>query len=192
MNAITARADLRNADLELVERHRIGDRGAFEELYLRFDGMVFNLALRMSGGPDDAADLSQEIFLRVYKHLGRFRGKSSLKTWIYRIALNCCRSRLRRRLTRQRALPLSPPERLNELPDTGPGPEERAMALDTSEALAAALERLPIRFREAVVLRDVEGLSYEEIALVAGLRLGTVRSRIARGRLRAELEELKR
>jgi RNA polymerase sigma-70 factor (ECF subfamily) len=191
MSTATASAGGLHADRELVQRHRIGDPEAFEELYVRFEGMVFNLALRMTGEPDDAADLSQEIFLRIYRHLGKFRGRSSLKTWIYRIAVNCCRSRLKRRpLSRQDPARVSPVG-LEEVPDVRRGPEQRALARGASEVLAAALARLPVAFREAVVLRDIEGLSYQEIALATGLRIGTVRSRIARGRdrLRTVIEE---
>ncbi len=191
MSTATASASGLHADRELVQRHRIGDPEAFEELYIRFESMVFNLALRMTGQPDDAADLSQEIFLRVYRHLGKFRGRSSLKTWIYRIAVNCCRSRLNRRSLRRKGASVASSAGLEELPDDRRGPEQRALARDASEVLAAALAQLPVAFREAVVLRDVEGLTYQEIANATGLRIGTVRSRIARGRdrLRTVIEE---
>lgn len=175
-------------DLDLVERHRYGDPAAFEEIYGRFNEMVYNLALRLAGDAQDAADLTQEIFLRVYRHLGQFRGGSSLKTWIYRVALNHCRSRLGRR--RFGFLPL-PPRVEESIEDRRRGPEERALAEDAGRRLQAALRRMKPVFREAVVLRDLEDLSYTEIAAVLGVRVGTVRSRIARGReqLRELLEE---
>lgn len=178
-------------DLGLVERHRHGDPEAFEEVYRRFESLVYNLALRMSGRPEDAADLAQDVFLRIYRNLGGFRGRSSLKTWVFRVALNCCRSRLRRR-QRRRGLDVHEPERrLENLPDPGRGPEERALVHDLGGRLERALGELPLPFREAVVLRDIHGLTYQEIALVAGVRIGTVRSRIARGRdrLRERLEK---
>ena len=173
---------------DLALRHRYGDPAAFEEVYERFAGLVFGLALRMSGDPEEAADLSQETFLRVYRHLGRFRGGSSLKTWIYRVTVNCCRSKLRRR--RRRAFERSV-DSLEQLPDGRSGPEEQALGHDLGRRFAAALGELPVAFREAVLLRDVEGLSYGEIGDVLGVRIGTVRSRIARGRerLRGLLEE---
>jgi RNA polymerase sigma-70 factor (ECF subfamily) len=176
------------AGRDLALRHRYGDPGAFEEVYLRFSGMVFSLALRMSGDREDAADLTQETFLRVHRHLGRFRGHSSLKTWIYRVAVNCCRSGLRRRARRR---PEGPVEQLEQVADRRSGPEERALGHELGRRLAAAMDELPLVFREAVVLRDVEGLSYGEIGEVLGVRIGTVRSRIARGRerLRGLLEE---
>jgi RNA polymerase sigma-70 factor (ECF subfamily) len=168
-------AALGGEERALVERHRYGDPGAFEEIYGRFSEMVFNLALRLSGDRDEAADLTQEVFLRIYRHLGKFRGGSSLKTWVYRVALNHCRSKLSRR---RPAEPLDDAEPV----DPARGPESRALAGDAGRRVAAALAGLPPMFREAVVLRDLEGLAYQEIAEVLGVRTGTVRSRIARGR----------
>jgi len=193
------------SDRALAERHRTGDPEAFAEIYRAYEEMVFNLALRLSGDRERAADLSQEIFLRIYRHLDGFRGRSSLKTWIYRVAVNHCRSRLRRRsivfeqlVPRRRAEEGSTRDGgrgegdpLQEIVDPRRGPEERALAGDAERVLQAALATLPAAYREAVVLRDVEDLAYEEIAEVLGVRIGTVRSRIARGRRRlaAELRE---
>jgi len=178
-------------DLELAAAHRRGDPEAFAEVYRRHGTTVYNLALRMAGDPDAAADLTQEVFLRVHRHLGKFRGRSALKTWIFRVALNHCRSRLGRRPRPTISLTAAEGEPAREVPDPGRGPEERAMARDEGRRLEAALAALPVAFREAVVLRDVQGLAYEEIAEVLGVRIGTVRSRIARGRdrLRALLTE---
>lgn len=177
-------------DVELVERHRCGDARAFNEVYARFEEMVYNLAFRLSGNYEEAADLTQEIFLRVYRHLGSFGGRSSLKTWIFRIAVNHCRDRLSR--WRPLTQPLGDDVSEGEVAYADPsrGPEELAVAADEGRRVAEGLARLPPVFREAVVLRDIEGLSYEEIAEVLGVRIGTVRSRIARGRdqLRVLLE----
>ncbi len=169
-------------DLLLVERHRRGDPSAFDEIFLRYERMVFNLALRMSGSRDEAADLSQEIFMRVYRHVGRFKGRSSLKTWVYRVALNCCRSRRARWTPTMQELPAA--EVLEELQDRVTTPERAALARDAGRQVARALAKLPSPYREAVVLRDIEDLAYQEIAEVLGVRIGTVRSRIARGRER--------
>ena len=179
-----------NPDLDLAERHRYGDAEAFEEIYRRFAKMVFNLALRMAGTVEEAEDLTQEIFLRVYRHLAKFNGRSTLKTWIYRITLNHCRSRLGRRKLPTRPLAEENEGEGAELVDERRGPEENALARDASRRVARALRGLRPRFREAVVLRDLEGLSYDEIAEVLEIRIGTVRSRIARGRdrLRTILE----
>ena len=185
-------ATVHESDLDLAARHRYGDAAAFDEVYARYAEMVYNLALRLAGDPDEAADLAQEIFVRVYRHLAAFRGGASLKTWIYRIALNHCRSRLGRRRLPTLSLTPVPGESAPDVADSRRGPEERALAGDEARRVAAALARLPAPFREAVVLRDLEGLAYEEIAEVAGVAVGTVRSRIARGRerLRLLLEDL--
>jgi RNA polymerase sigma-70 factor, ECF subfamily len=169
-------------DVDLVERHRCGDTQAFDEVYERFEEMVFNLSLRLSGNREEAADLTQEIFLRIFRHLGKFGGRSTLKTWIFRIAINHCRDR-----HSHRRLPIQPiaeeaEERALAYADPSRGPEELAVAADEGRRVSRCLACLSQTFREAVVLRDLEGLSYEEIAEVLGIRIGTVRSRIARGR----------
>lgn len=180
-------------EVELLERHRLGDPEAFEEIYHQHERMVFNLALRMTSNREDAAELSQEVFLRVYRHLDRFRGGSTLKTWVFRIALNCCRSRHRRR----RLLFWEPRSEednvLDRIVDTKPTPERDALNLSLGREVGEALAAVPRAFREAVVLRDIYGLTYGEISSVLEVRIGTVRSRIARGRerLRRALEESK-
>jgi RNA polymerase sigma-70 factor (ECF subfamily) len=168
-------------DLEVVERHRCGDTQAFDEIYQRFVEMVYNLAYRLSGSADEAADLTQEVFLRVFRHLGSFRGGSTLKTWIFRITINHCRDRLSRWRPLTQPLDSESGEGAR-FADPGRGPEELAVAADEGRRVAEGLARLPAPFREAVILRDIEGLAYEEIAEVLQVRVGTVRSRIARGR----------
>ncbi|MCH9648996.1 MAG: sigma-70 family RNA polymerase sigma factor [Deltaproteobacteria bacterium] len=170
------------ADLDLVQRHRYGDSEALGEVYHRYGDMVFNLAYRMSGDRELAADFTQETFLRVHRSLGRFHGRSTLKTWIYRVALNHCRSRLSRR--RWKPVPLAEESERGgpQLVDERRDPEQRALSTDRQRIVEEGLQLLPPVFREAVVLCDLQGLSYEEIASVLGVRIGTVRSRIARGR----------
>jgi RNA polymerase sigma-70 factor (ECF subfamily) len=181
--ATFAASAVHDLDVELVERYRVGDHAAFEEVYSRHEAMVFNLALRLSGSAEEAADLTQEIFLRVYRHLGSFRGQSALKTWLFRIALNHCRQRLSRFRPLVQPVDESDPEGGGlVLTDPGRGPEELAAAAEQGRLVAKALGRLHPVFREAVILRDLEGMSYQEIADVMGVRVGTVRSRIARGR----------
>jgi RNA polymerase sigma-70 factor (ECF subfamily) len=169
-------------DVELVERHRCGDLQAFDEVYARFAEMVYNLAARLSGNRDEAADLTQEIFLRIYRHLGSFGGRSTLKTWVFRIAVNHCRDRLSRHVPLLQSIDDGVEEEGMPIADPARGPEELAVAAEEGRRVSRGLARLPQVFREAVVLRDLEGLSYEEIAEVLGVRVGTVRSRIARGR----------
>jgi RNA polymerase sigma-70 factor (ECF subfamily) len=169
-------------DVDLVARHRAGDGRAFDEVYGRYSGMVYGLALRLSANPQEAEDLTQDVFLRIYRHLAGFRGGSSLKTWVYRVALNQCRSRFARFRPPTQGLFEEGVEEAPQLRDPSRGPEEAALSSDTARLISEALARLPLVFREAVVLRDLEGLAYEEIADATGVRVGTVRSRIARGR----------
>lgn len=180
--AVSASASLRTRETNLLERHRHGDAQAFSELYRQFETMVYNLALRMSGNAADAEDIAQETFIRAYRHLEKFKGKSSLKTWVFRIALNCANTRLRRRGRRLAHRVDDGEFELERAADESRSPEERAVASDLSAAVRVGLEHLPAHYREAVLLRDFEDMNYSEIAEVLGVRIGTVRSRIARGR----------
>jgi RNA polymerase sigma-70 factor (ECF subfamily) len=173
-----------SSEVELIERHRLGDPAAFEEIYRQHEKMVFNLALRMTSSREDAAELVQEVFLRVYRSLERFRGGSTLKTWVFRIALNCCRSRYRRRRLVMWQPRQDDEEFLERIVDPKSDPEADALNSDLGERLTAALGEVPFAFREAVILRDIHGFSYEEISHILRIRVGTVRSRIARGRER--------
>ena len=184
--AVTAAttSELRDAERDLVQRHRYGDAAAFTEIYKRFETMVYNLALRLTGDAADAADCTQETFVRVYRHLEGFKGKSSLQTWVYRIALNHCRSHGRRQSVRRRLFGQTDEHLLARVADRAASPEEVAIESDMAQTIVNLLPRVRPLYREAVVLRDMQGLSYEEIADILGVRIGTVRSRIARGRER--------
>jgi RNA polymerase sigma-70 factor (ECF subfamily) len=169
---------------------------SFEEVFHRHQSMVFNLAYRLLGDREEALDITQEVFLSVYRKLRHFRGASSLKTWIYRITINCtsnrCRwwSRLRRRGTVSLDEHLSADDDRvfsDTLRAAGEDPEQALLASERRREIERSLLRLPVRQRIAVIMRDVEGCSYEEIADLLKVSLGTVKSRIARGR-----EELKR
>ncbi len=170
----------RGHDLDLVYRHAAGDPAAFEEIFETHQRMIYNLALRFCGDPTRAEDLAQEALLRISCNLKSFRGKSSLKTWIYQVSINCFRSRLRRRRLDTRSL--DDESAAPQPVDAGLSPESRAYGAELQDRLTAAIAELPAKFREAVILRDVEGLDYREIETILGCRLGTVRSRIARGR----------
>lgn len=180
----TATTPVASSDEELAELHRYGDEEAFATIYQRFEGMVYRLALRMAGDREEAADCTQEVFLRVHRHLRSFRGRSSLKTWIFRIAINCCRSRLKRRARKRRVFVAGAEDRIDSFEDRRRDPEVRALERDLARRLELLLAELKPHYREAVVLRDLHGLSYREIATVLRVRIGTVRSRIARGRER--------
>ncbi len=187
------------ADAVLLARLKAGERGAFEELVATYQGLVFDLAYRLLGDREEARDVSQEAFIKVFRYVGAFRGESGLKTWLYRITVNQA-SNQRRWWTRRRrrdtfsldsstedAQPMAERIRSN-----GPSPEQSALAREREARLMAALDTLKHDFRVAVVLRDIQELSYEEIADTLEISVGTVTSRIARGReeLRKKLQEL--
>jgi RNA polymerase sigma-70 factor, ECF subfamily len=182
-------------DLRLVESLRTGAAQAYEELLGRFQQPVYALALRLLDDPSESADVVQEVFLKIFRNIGSFRGQSSLKTWIYRITVNEAHSARRwffRHRRREVELDSEPEEARNWkdiIPDGCLSPFDVAFEREQHVMIEAALEKLTPIFREAVVLRDITDMSYEEIAEVLGVSLGTVKSRILRGReaLRAEL-----
>jgi RNA polymerase sigma-70 factor (ECF subfamily) len=173
----------------LIDRCLAGDRAAARELVRRHQDAVYTLGLRMLGRPEAAEDLVQDVFLSVFKNLHRFQRRSRLRTWIYRVAvnraLNWRSSAWYRRWRRSQSLDgTESGERslAERLPAARPGPEELAEGMELRELLEAELRALPEVFRVAVILRDIEGLGYAEIAEVLGVREGTVKSRINRGR----------
>jgi RNA polymerase sigma-70 factor, ECF subfamily len=184
-------------DLALAQALRDGLEPAYELLLVRFQQPVYALALRLLDDDGDASDVVQEVFLKVFRNIGTFRGQSSLKTWIYRITVNEAHNARRwffRHRRREVELDDTPEETrsLKEvIPDTGQTPFEVVCDRERQSMVEAALERINPIFREAVVLRDLSGLSYEEIAEVLNVSLGTVKSRILRGReaLREQLAE---
>lgn len=190
-------APCHSAERALVERLCEGDNSAYEALIDRFEHPVFNLVSRLLENPTDAADVTQEVFLKVFRNIGAFRGDSSLKTWVYRIAVN--ESRNQRRWFgrhRKQEVTLEPAYQETDsnhdiLPDPGPSPLELAMNRERQELLEAALSEINPNFRAVLVLREIEGLNYDEIADILEISLGTVKSRILRGReaLRQRLVE---
>jgi RNA polymerase sigma-70 factor (ECF subfamily) len=182
-------------DLRLVESLRFGEESAYEELISRFQQPVYALALRLLDGPSEASDVVQEVFLKVFRNIGSFRGQSTLKTWIYRITVNEAHNARRwffRHRRREVELDSTPDDTRNwkeNIPDGSRSPFDQAFGCEQQLMVEAALEKINPIFREAVVLRDISDLSYEEIAEILGVSLGTVKSRILRGReaLREEL-----
>jgi RNA polymerase sigma-70 factor, ECF subfamily len=175
-------------DLRLVELLRSGESRAYEELLARFQQPVYALALRLLDDPSESADVVQEVFLKVFRNIGSFRGQSSLKTWIYRITVNEAHNARRwffRHRRREVELDSDPDETRHWkdlIPDGHLSPFDVAFEREQQVMIEAALEKLSPIFREAVVLRDISDMSYEEIAEVLGVSLGTVKSRILRGR----------
>jgi RNA polymerase sigma-70 factor, ECF subfamily len=192
-----AEANAESDDLRLAEGLRQGAEGAYEELLNRFQQPVYNLALRLLGDATEASDVVQEVFLKVFRNIGSFRGHSTLKTWIYRITVNEAHNARRwffRHRRREIELDTNPEDARHwkeAIPDRRRSPYEVAVEHEQHVMIEAALGRMNPIFRDAVVLRDITGLSYEEIAEILNVSLGTVKSRILRGReaLREQLAE---
>jgi RNA polymerase sigma-70 factor (ECF subfamily) len=184
---------------QFIERLRRGDALAYERLVADHSGDVYALLFRLTSDPEEARDLTQETFLRCFQSIDRFRGDASLKTWIYRIAINQARNRWRwwRRRRRDVTVSLDATDEQRDQPlaatlqnDHSPSPEQQTLARERESQLREALCGLRRSYRESVILRDVEGFSYEEIAQTLQISIGTVKSRISRGRLelRRQLE----
>jgi RNA polymerase sigma-70 factor (ECF subfamily) len=195
----TSGDDTRETDLELVRRCQKGDSKAFEDLLGRYRRKVYGLAMGMVGNRDDAMDVMQDAFVRVFRHIHSFQGDSSFYTWLYRITMNLCIDHVRK-ASRARAAPYE--DRLAHdnvdqgdfpiLPvrhDVNPG--KAARRHEIMEKVAAALETLPQHHREVIVMREFEGLSYEEMAQVQQVPKGTIMSRLfhARHKLQKALAE---
>jgi RNA polymerase sigma-70 factor (ECF subfamily) len=180
------------SDDQFLERLRRGEAAAYETLVAEHSGDVYALLFRLTSDPEEARDLTQETFLRAFQNIDRFRGDASLKTWIYRIAINQARNRWRwwRRRRRDVTVSLDATDELRERPlaatlpnDDSLNPEQETLARERESQLRDALLGLRHSYREAVILRDVEGFSYEEIAATLQISIGTVKSRISRGRM---------
>lgn len=168
----------------LVKKAAAGDSESFEMLIAKHEKMMYALALRMCQNPEDAKDCMQEAMIRIFRSLSGFRGESSFSTWVYRIVNNTCLDSHRRKKVRRA-------ESLDEMsesgwnaPDTAAGPEESAENKELKRAISAAIDTLPVDIRTAVVLRDIQGFSYEDVSQIMNINIGTVKSRISRGRER--------
>lgn len=188
-------SDVGDREATLVQRCAAGDERASEELVAEHQRTILQLATNLLGDREEALDLSQEVFLRVFRTIHRFRGQSSLRTWIYRIVINQARNRHRfwRRRHRDEQVSLDQHVAIHGdvLRGCGPTPDRVLAQKELAERLRCALERLPFEQRTAIVLREVDGLSYEEIAYSLNLAVGTVKSRLTRARqaLRADLRD---
>jgi RNA polymerase sigma-70 factor (ECF subfamily) len=162
-----------------LDRLRAGDAAAFEDLVTTYQHRVFGVALRMLGNAAEAQDVAQEAFVRAHRALGTFRGDAKLSTWLYAITSRLCLTRL---ASGERRLGRPGEEALLRLADPAPGPDAALERDELEAALQRAITELPEEARIVVVLRDLEGLAYEEIAQALDLPLGTVRSRLHRAR----------
>ena len=190
-------SEVDSPEAALIQRCSVGDEDACAELVNQHQRMVYHLALHLLGDHDEALDLSQEVFLRVFRTIQSFRGQSALRTWIFRIVVNQARNRQRWWRRRRRGDQVSlddhikahgevPAARETTAPDTMLGRKELA------SRIWVALERLPFDQKTAIVLREIDGLSYDEIAFSLGVAIGTVKSRLARAReaLRDQLRDV--
>jgi RNA polymerase sigma-70 factor, ECF subfamily len=169
-----------DADEELVHRYLEGDERAFVALVKRHEDRVFNICLRIVGNREDALDASQDAFVSMLRKLSQFRGEAAFTTWLHRVVVNACYDNLRKR-KRQPMLRLASDEGVAVEP--GPQVPDPAEEVSGDLDVAAALERVPEEFRVALVLAEIEDLPYEEIARVLDVPVGTVKSRVHRGRV---------
>jgi RNA polymerase sigma-70 factor (ECF subfamily) len=168
----------RNAETRLVERCRRGEPGAFEDLYRQHASRIYGLACRMTGSTTDGEDLLQEVFLLVHRKLGSFKGESSLGTWVYRLATNCCLDFLRSRQHRQQRTT----ETLDDVSPVRAG-STAPFRIDRLD-LERAILQLPPGYRAAFVLHDVEGFDHAEVAAQLGIAEGTSKSQVHKARLK--------
>jgi RNA polymerase sigma-70 factor (ECF subfamily) len=188
-------SEVSSGEAALIQRCAAGDEIAFAELVGEHQRMVIQLAMNLLADRDEALDLSQEVFLRVFRTIARFRGQSTLRTWIYRIAVNQARNRHRFWRRRHRADQVSLDAHVATHGEfrsgAEAGPDRMFARKELAARLQSALDALPFDQRTAIVLREVDGLSYEEIAYSLGVAIGTVKSRLTRARqtLRLELRE---
>ena len=186
-----------DVEAKLIERIQQRDEHAFTELMRAYQGRVYGLSLRMLGNSAEAEEVAQEVFIQVFKSIGTFRGESKFSTWIYRVAINHCKNRVKylkvRHSKKQDEL-----EAIAERTNLGDArranvgqierPDEALAGRQVERIVQDAIAQIDPTFRECLILRDVEELSYEEIEAITGLALGTVKSRISRAR--AQLREL--
>ena len=164
---------------QLAELAKQGDKRAFEQLVLLYEKKIYGLALRYLGDEQDALDASQEVFIRVFRFIKGFKNESSFSTWIYKIAVNVCRDMASHRMP---LVSLSDDEGETEIADVRFSPETEFEKRELKRLLSEGIKALDEDHRQVIILRDMQNLSYEKIAEILGINVGTVKSRIARGR----------
>jgi len=192
----SSRAVVRTADdAPFIERLKAGDAAAFDNLIERYSGDIYALLFRLTSNAEDARDLTQDTFLRALRSIKGFRGDAELKTWLFRIAINESRNRFRWWKRRRREVTISLDATIGDsdtsysdtIAESSMSPEDSALMREREYALKAALLDLAIIYREAIILCDIQGMTYDQTAAALGVGIGTVKSRISRGR-----EELRR
>ena len=176
----------------LVKKAINGDNSAFEMLMEKHMGIIYNIALRMAANQDDAEDMTQEIMIKIFRSLGSFKGNSKFSTWIYRVAVNTCLDELKKKknkkhLSLDAEISGDDGEGQLEIKDDSPSPEKLAEQNELRDMVAAAVTLLSDEHRAVIVLRDIRGMSYSEIAEILGCSDGTVKSRISRARAQLKM-----
>jgi RNA polymerase sigma-70 factor (ECF subfamily) len=178
-----------HSDEELMLRVQSGVSDCFDVLVERYKVRLFNYLYRLTGNRDEAEEIAQEAFVKAYIHADKYKTIARFSTWLYTIATNLVRNRIRSRSRAPQLISLwtrgfgdSDEERVLDIEDTGRGPDEVINDAELSSVINRAIAKIPEKYRESFVLREINELSYEEIAAVTGLKLGTVRSRINRAR----------
>jgi len=172
---------------EIIQRVLGGDKNAFEGLVMANQKNVYNLALKMTRNEDDALDLSQEAFIKAFRQLGNFRGDSRFSVWLYRLTYNLCVDFLRKK-PKTNVISLNYEDESGdtaplEIPDLRNLPEDNALRNEMRKNITDSIKELPAKHREVIAMREITGMSYEEIALTLNINVGTVKSRLARARL---------
>jgi RNA polymerase sigma-70 factor (ECF subfamily) len=184
---MVALGNVMHADANLIQRAQANDRAAFNEIVLRYKSKIYNYIRRMVQSASDAEDLTQETFVRAYLSIHSFQSKASLNTWLFRIATNLCIDFRRKQKSHVSPLSLSTEDEegecVREIPDMGFDPQRVLLNRELGKRLEEALSSLPDKLRTALLLYDIEGLPYDEIAQIIGIPLGTVKSRIYHARL---------
>jgi len=178
-----------HSDEELMLRVQSGVADCYDVLVERYKVRLFNYLYRLTGNRDEAEEIAQEAFVKAYIHAGKYKTIARFSTWLYTIATNLVRNRIRSRSRAPQLVSLwtrgfgdSEEERVLDIEDTGRTPDEAINDAELSSVINGAIAKIPEKYRESFVLREINELSYEEIAAVTGLKLGTVRSRINRAR----------
>jgi len=175
-------------DEVLIEKTKGGDNSAFEELVKKYEKKIYNLALRLTGNPDEAGDVFQETFLKAYHSLNRFKGEANFSTWLYRIALNIFLMKKRKekgKVFESIDMPLftAKGEMTKEIPDWSTNPEAEIENKELKNILTKALASLPEEYRAVLILRDIQRLSNKEVSEILKLSIPAVKSRLHRARL---------
>jgi RNA polymerase sigma-70 factor, ECF subfamily len=167
-------------DEAVVAAVQRGDHDAFSILVDRYQDRLYTTALRLLGSPSDAADVVQDTFVRAFTHINEIRG-ATVRAWLYRVTTNCVRD-VQRRNMRKPTVSIDVEDNVVDLPDPSLGPEQNALSREEASAIGAAIAELPSEFAEVVIMRDINDLSYDEISQALSCPVGTVKSRLSRGR----------